>query len=171
MFEKKLVLKFVTPTPTGSFREHRAWFERCVEKYNEKGRESTVNLKKIQILEISADKIQISLQSEVNLEKAPGRALTYLSRLLVTEPDGEDFFDPFYAENLFHGKLFSTSEMGTVDAKISDEDVVKILLDYTLTPQSSISESRKKAFKKIKKIVEEEILPLKKEKKEGKKDV
>lgn len=166
MYEKRLVLRLVSPNPTDSFVNHAEWFEECVRLYNEKAERSTTNLKKIEICGIEEDAICIFLKSELKLEKAPGRALTYLSRLLITKPESEDdVFDPFYKNNIFHGKLFRISEVSGEEEKIEDADAMKVLLDFLLLPKSATSEGQKRALEKIKKIIQEELMPLKKEEK------
>lgn len=155
---KILVLSCIKPEQTDSFRNHVAWFRRCVERYNAKSELSTINKKKIEIISVNDKNIQIKLFCETNLEKAPGRALIMLSNMLVTKERGyENEYDSFFEENLFHGKLFTIHEikndMMNNRIEITDADIVKALVDYIATPKHTISEQKKQAFEEIKRIV------------------
>ena len=147
-----LKLKCVVPRQTGSFREHEEWFRECVKEFNKKSSDSTINRKKIDIMEIGDDAIEIQLHTEVNLGKAPGRSLTMLSRMLID--DQKPLYDPFFCEQLFHGKLFTIEviEMGAEEVKISDGELIKALVDYGMAARSSVSERQKKAVEQMKKL-------------------
>ena len=102
----------------------------------------------------------MDLLSEIELTRAPGRALSQFSRLLVAQTDeNAEIFDSFFLEHVFHGKLFTIAEVEE-ETSIEDEDVVKILVDFLVTPKSTMPESAKNAFGRIKKIVSKEILPV-----------
>lgn len=157
MYNYKIPMKLecTSPMKTGSFTEHKAWFEKCVNMFNEKSAQSTINRKKIEIVDINTNEIFIDLYSEVQLGKAPGRALTMLSRMLLddTNPD----YDPYYEQQLFHGKLFTidVTESGWDNIYIEDQDLIKALVDYGMKPKSAVSDKQKKAVEQIKKIAVE----------------
>lgn len=157
MYNYKIPMKLecTSPMKTGSFTEHKAWFEKCVNMFNEKSAQSTINRKKIEIVDINTNEIFIDLYSEVQLGKAPGRALTMLSRMLLddTKPD----YDPYYEQQLFHGKLFTidVTEAGWDNIYIEDQDLIKALVDYGMKPKSAVSDKQKKAVEQIKKIAVE----------------
>lgn len=157
MYNYKIPMKLecTSPMKTGSFTEHKAWFEKCVNMFNEKSAQSTINRKKIEIVDINTNEIFIDLYSEVQLGKAPGRALTMLSRMLLddTKPD----YDPYYEQQLFHGKLFTidVTESGWDNIYIEDQDLIKALVDYGMKPKSAVSDKQKKAVEQIKKIAVE----------------
>lgn len=156
MEEYKLLLKFLNPNPVGIFSEHVRWFEKCVEKFNTIVAESRANKREIEVIEVSDDYIKIKLSSELELGQAPGKSLVKLSQSLVNDCEDE-LYDDFFAQNLFHGKLFTFTNVEDV-GELSDTDAVKALLDYLVTPQSQIAEGKKQAFKRIKKIIIENDL-------------
>lgn len=164
--EKVLILTLTRPQQTDSFKNHITWFGKCVALYNEKSELSTVNKKKIEIISISDKEIKIKLFSETNLGKAPGRALIMLSRMLITREDKyKNEYDTFFEENIFHGKLFTISEVKSdstdIMIEVEDVEVVKALMDYVTTPKSLITERKRRAFEEIKRIaVESNILEL-----------
>lgn len=160
MFSKKLAIQFVKPDEVDSFAEHAVWFEYCVAEWNRKCSQSRVNEKRLENIEYRDDEIVVDLLSEIELTKAPGRALSQFSRLLVAQTDeNAEIFDSFFLEHVFHGKLFTIAEVEE-ETSIEDEDVVKILVDFLVTPKSTMPESAKNAFGRIKKIVSKEILPV-----------
>lgn len=160
MFEKKLSLRFVKSEQHDSFANHVAWFQYCAAEWNRKCSESTVNQKRLDNIEFRDEEIVVDLLSEIELTKAPGRALSQFSRALLTETEeNKNIYDSFFAEHVFHGKLFKISEVGD-ELSIKDGDVVKILVDFLVTPKSTMPEGVKNAFNRVRKIVTEEILPF-----------
>lgn len=162
----ELILTCTKPEQTDSFRNHEKWFRFCADRFTEKSEQSTVNRKRIKIISIEDKEIRIQLFSERSLGKAPGRALTMLSKMLVTEDDKYiDEYDSFYTDNLFHKKLFKITPVESNAPGITlieDVDVVKALVDYLVLPKSSIPESKRRAFDEIKRIViESKILERK----------
>ena len=150
----RLKLSFANPNSTGSFCDHKKWFEHCVNKFNSKCSNSTTNQKEIEIITINAAEIVIDLKSEQDLAKAPGRALSGFSKILITD-DQSSMFDPYYYNNIFHGKVFTTQSNWTdSDNKLSDADVVKALIDYIAAPKSKMPKGIIQAFDQIRKIVE-----------------
>lgn len=148
-----LKLRCATPIQTGSFREHEGWFKECVEDFNQKSDRSTINRKKIEVVEIYDDLIEIRLFTETNLGKAPGRSLTMFSRALINN-DKNPFYDSYFKEQLFHGKLFTIEviEAETVEIKMGDEDLIKALVDYIIAPKSNLLEKQKRAIEQMKKL-------------------
>lgn len=161
----EMSLSFAKPDPEGSFCDHGAWFEHCVERFNEKCSKSTSNQKQIKIKKIKDDEIDIELISEQDLGKAPGRALSGFSKMLITN-DNSSLFDSYYVDNVFHGKVFTTqSKISDNKERLSDEEVVKVLIDYLVTPKSKVSKGKIQAFEQIRKIVEMNGFVLEKESK------
>lgn len=155
-FNKDLILTCITPKQTESFKKHEEWFRWCVNRFTETSNKSTVNKKKVEILSVEDKEIRIRLYSETSLGKAPGRALSMLSRLLITKDEEcPEKYDSFFKDNLFHKKLFSITQVSNRNIEedmIEDSDVVKALVDYIVTPKSSIPESKKRAFSEIRRI-------------------
>ena len=147
-----LKLRCVAPIQTGSFKEHKEWFRECVKEFNQRSDNSTINRKKIKVVEMGEDVIEIRLCTETNLGKAPGRSLTMLSRTLID--DKNTLYDPYFSEQLFHGKLFTIEVIETEAGEIqmSDGELIKALVDYGMTPKSNILEKQKKAVEQIKKL-------------------
>lgn len=168
-FENNLILSFTNPIHTGSFIEHAEWFKKCVIAYNEKSEVSNVNRKKIEISEIKENEIVIKLLSEDKIE-TPGRALKYLSQLIITEGDVD--YDDYYSRHLFHKKLFKVTIPARVNdndtiqyvdtSTISDSEFIKSLIDY-LAKSKDYSEDCKKTIEKMKVLaVEVGILKISK---------
>lgn len=147
-----LKLRCAAPRQTGSFKDHEEWFRECVKEFNQRSDNSTINRKKIKVVEIDYDVIEIRLFTEMNLGKAPGRALTMLSRALID--DKNTLYDPYFSEQLFHRKLFTIEviEAEAGEIQISDGELIKALVDYGMTPKSNILEKQKKAVAQMKKL-------------------
>ena len=147
-----LKLRCAAPIQTGSFKEHEKWFRECVKEFNQRSDNSTINRKKIKVVEIDDDVIEIRLCTETNLGKAPGRSLTMLSRALID--DKNTMYDPYFSKQLFHGKLFTIEVIETEAGGIqmSDGELIKALVDYGMTPKSNILEKQKKAVEQMKKL-------------------
>lgn len=147
-----LKLRCATPRQTGSFKEHEKWFRVCVSEFNQKSEGSTINRKKINVVEICDNAIVIELRTETNLGKAPGRSLTMLSRALIDEKNA--LYDPFFSKQLFHGKLFTIEviETSVREPQISDGELIKALVDYGMAAKSNVAEKQKKAVEQMKKL-------------------
>ncbi len=158
-YVKELALTLVNPGTKESLQKHEKWMYACVDKYNCISNESTVNKKRAEIVCIEENRIILRLYSETNLEKAPGRALSLLSRLLITN-DGSNEFDEFFLKNTFHGKLFRTASINENETNVvlEDVDVIKILMDYVVTPKSKIPDTQKRAFNEIKRLTQEYLV-------------
>lgn len=154
-----LRLRFANPNPKPqnfSFKSHEAYFIYCVEKYN-KAAKNARNKKRIDVLNINDDNIEIRLNSNADLTKAPGRALMYLTTLLLrndTEDKEETNFDDFFANNLYYNKLFHTEQYSVSKniQELSDADFIKGLIDYISKPKSEVSEKDKSTMNRIKLI-------------------
>lgn len=147
-----LKLRCAAPIQTGSFKEHETWLRLCANKFNEICKKSSTNRKKVEIIEVKDDLIEVVLYSEVNLGKAPGRSLTMLSKTLID--DKNILYDPYFSEQLFHGKLFTIEviEAEVGEFQLSDGELIKCLVDYGISPKSSISEKEKRAVEQMKKL-------------------
>ena len=152
-----LRLRFTNPNQIGSFEEHKTYFLHCVNQYNNAAKTAR-NTKKIEILHIDNSHIDICLYSNADLTRAPGRALMYLTTLLLNkESDG---YDSYYADHLYHNKLFFTEQISVSKnyESLSDVDFVKRLIDYISKPKSEISEKEKSTMNRIKLIALENDL-------------
>lgn len=147
-----LKLRCASPRQSGSFKDHEKWFKECVNEFNKRSDNSTINRKKIKVEEIYDKEIEIKLYTETNLGKAPGRSLTMLSRTLIDEKN--TLYDPYFSEQLFHGKLFTIEviEAQADEIQMSDGELIKALVDYGMTPKSNILEKQKKAVEQMKKL-------------------
>lgn len=150
-YSYNLRLRFTNPNQTGSFQEHEKYFRDCVEEYNNAA-QSARNTKKIEILHIDSDHIDICLHSNADLTKAPGRALMHLTTLLIDEKN--DGYDNYFTNHLYHNKLFSTEQISVSKSyeSLSDVEFVKSLVDYISRPKGEISEKDKSTMNRIKMI-------------------
>lgn len=146
-----LRLHFTNPIQTGSFIEHKEYFVYCVNKYNNTAQIAR-NTKKIEILHIGSNYIDICLYSNADLTKAPGRALMHLTTLLLDKEN--DGYDNYYANHLYHNKLFYTEQISISKnyESLSDVEFVKSLVDYISRPKSEISDKDKSTMNRIKLI-------------------
>lgn len=150
-YSYNLRLRFANPNQIGSFKDHAEYFLNCVNKYNNAAQIAR-NTKKIEILHIDSNHIDICLYSNSDLTKAPGRALMHLTSLLLNEEN--DDYDNYFANHLYHNKLFYTEQISVTKnyETISDIEFVKGLIDYISRPKSEISEKDKSTMNRIKLI-------------------
>lgn len=146
-----LRLRFTNPNQIGTFKEHKEYFQYCVNEYNYAAQIAR-NTKKIEILHIDSNHIDICLYSNADLTKAPGRALMHLTTLLLNKEN--DGYDNYFANHLYHKKLFSTEQISVSKnyESLSDVEFVKSLVDYISRPKSEISEKDKSTMNRIKLI-------------------
>lgn len=150
-FFYNLRLRFANPNQIGSFKEHQEYFQHCVCEYN-KSAQIARNTKKIEIVYINNNYIDICLYSNADLTKAPGRALMHLTVLLLDKENTD--FDNYFANHLYHNKLFYTEQISFSKnfEALSDIEFVKRLIDYISKPKSEISEKDKSTMNRIKLI-------------------
>jgi len=148
-YQYNLRLKFANPKQIGSFKEHQEYFLNCINLYNHAAQIAR-NTKKIEILHIDNNYIDICLYSNVDLTKAPGRALMNLTALLLNKEN--DDFDNYFANHLYHNKLFYTEQISVSKnyETLSDVEFVKSLIDYISKPKTEISKKEKSAMNRIK---------------------
>lgn len=146
-----LRLRFTNPNQTGSFKEHKKYFLSCMDEYN-KAAQTARNTKKIELVHMDNNYIDICLYSNADLTKAPGRALMHLTTLLLNEE--KDGYDSYFATHLYHNKLFYTEQISVSKnyESLSDVEFVKSLIDYISRPKSEISEKDKSTMNRIKLI-------------------
>lgn len=146
-----LRLRFANPNQMGSFKEHQKYFQYCVNLYNNAAQIAR-NTKKIEILHINGNYIDICLYSNTDLTKAPGRALVHLTALLLNEENAD--YDDYFANHLYHKKLFYTEQISVSKnyEALSDVEFVKSLIDYISKPKSEMSEKEKSTMNRIKLI-------------------
>lgn len=152
-----LRLRFTNPNQIGSFKDHKEYFLYCTNKYNTAAKTAR-NTKRIEIINIDNNYIDVCLYSNADLTKAPGRALMHLTTLLLDKKN--DGYDSYYEEHLYHNKLFST-ELISISKNyesLSDVEFVKKLIDYISKPKSEISEKDKSTMNRIKLIALENNL-------------
>jgi len=154
------IVRMAHPKPNDLLKNHIEWFLFCLNEFNERVNDSESNPKNVSVLEIKEDHIRIKISSEQELGLAPGRALTGLSRSLITNTSNNPKYDDYFENNLFHKKLFTYEvyyESNYNDITISE--LIHGFIDFALQPQSLIPESQKLAYNRIKKIaVESEIV-------------
>ena len=146
-----LRLRFANPNQIGSFKEHQEYFRHCISEYNNAAQIAR-NTKKIEIIHINDNHIDICLYSNADLTKAPGRALMHLTALLLNKENAN--FDNYFANHIYHNKLFYTEQI-SVSKKfeaLSDTEFIKGLIDYISKPKSEISEKDKSTMNRIKLI-------------------
>ncbi len=148
-FNYNLRLRFSNPKQHEPFKNHEKYFMYCIEEYNESAKNAR-NKKKIDVIDIKDNHIDICLNSTADLTKAPGKALMHLTTLLLDKNSTN--YDDFFASNLYHNKLFYTEQYSTSKDldKISDADFIKGLIDYISKPKSEISEKDKSTMSRIK---------------------
>lgn len=146
-----LRLQFARPNQEGSFLEHKDFFLSCVRQYNDDAQVAR-NHKKIEIIAIESNHIDINLYSNADLTKAPGRALMHLTKLLLNDKIAG--FDNYYQIHLYHKKLFLTEQISISKnyESLSDAEFVKCLIDYICKPKSEITEKDKSTMNRIKLI-------------------
>lgn len=146
-----LRLRFANPNQKGSFKEHQEYFRHCVCEYNNAAQNAR-NKKKIEIVNINENHIDILLYSNADLTKAPGRALMHLTALLIKEEIAG--FDNYFKNHLYHNKLFYTEQISVTKnfETVSDAEFVKRLIDYISKPKSEISVKDKSTMNRIKLI-------------------
>ena len=66
-------------------------------------------------------------------------------------------YDSYFEDNLWHKKLFTVSVYNKEDneGSLSDSEVVKLLIDYLVEPKSTMTQQKKEAFNRIRKIVKD----------------
>ena len=146
-----LRLRFANPNQIGSFKEHQEYFMDCIGEYNTAAQIAR-NTKRIDIIHINDNHIDICLYSNADLTKAPGRALMHLTTLLLNK--GNTNFDDYFANHLYHNKLFYTEQISISKnfEALSDTEFIKGLIDYISKPKSEISEKDKSTMNRIKLI-------------------
>lgn len=152
-----LRLRFANPNQIGSFKEHQEYFIDCINDYNNAAQIAR-NTKRIDIIHINDNHIDICLYSNADLTKAPGRALMHLTTLLLSEDNIN--FDNYFANHLYHNKLFYTEQISISKnfEALSDAEFIKGLIDYISKPKSEISEKDKSTMNRIKLIALENDL-------------
>lgn len=150
-YSYNLRLKFANPNKFGLINEHKDYFLYCVDKYNDSAQNAR-NKKKIKVLNIDSDCIEICLYSNADLTKAPGRALMHLTTLLLNKE--HDNYDPYFKQHLYHNKLFYTETFSISKSfeSLSDAEFVKNLIDYICKPKSEVSEKDRSTMNRIKMI-------------------
>lgn len=150
-YSYNLRLIFANPNQIGSFKEHQEYFQNCVNQYNNAAKMAR-NKKQIEILHINSNHIDICLYSNADLTKAPGRALMHLTTLLVNKENND--FDNYFANHLYHNKLFYTEQISVSKhyETLSDVEFVKSLIDYISKPKTEKTEKEKTTMNRIKLI-------------------
>lgn len=157
-FVKRVIVKLVNPSPTDYLSNHMDFFKKKLNEQNERSLQSLTNRRFVEIVldeKINSDCIMLDIYSEVELG-IPGRAFTGFSRSLVPKDNNTKDYDPFFKENLFHGKLLefeTVLENDSDEIELSNEKMLQLLIHLVFLPQSTLSEKKKKAIKQIKNIL------------------
>ena len=176
-----LTLKLVNPNIEEGFLDieesprkfkvaKRDFFHNAVERFNEISIKSRTNKRRLRILSYENDRIQIKLSCEKEIDY-PGRAIKYLSQLLINESTEDN---DFFQRALYHKKLFeiivsaeTSNEFGTTitePTSVSDEKLIHALISYLLKPKVPYTKElnqQRKAWDEIKiKAVESGIIKI-----------
>ena len=150
MFEVTLKVTLTNPNPIGGcLKDHLKFFKSKIDELNSS--ESNHNQKTVTIINTDMDDaIIVKVTSELELG-VPGRAFTGLSRSLLDEKSTD--FDPFFKNNLFHGRLLSFEKLYADEEdslKVSDTDLIVRVTILATKPKSHLTNAEQDILKQLK---------------------
>lgn len=158
IYSKSLMAELAHPNPTDNLCNHLDYFSKVLKNQNDKSENSTINKRLIEYstIEDNPNRIQLNIYSEVPLEY-PGRALAHFSRSLISGADIKaEEYDSFFADNTFHGKLFTfhqTTDTTVSEPTMNNEEMLHAIIRLCYKQQSTLPAKEKNALKEIKAIL------------------